>query len=339
MSWRGALRYGLDITLNGKSRCYGPAFRRPGHHLKVKKMRYLVVTLFAALVTLLQTGTAGADCRQVAHAKGEACVTRMPKRIVVLDTGELDIALALGVVPTGATVPDALGYRPGYLPPAQSDIMSVGTIQQPNLEAIAALKPDLILGSVLRHGPLYTQLSRIAPTVFSEKIGASWKDNLTLFADALGRSERAEAILAAYNRRLDALRAQLSQGGKLPQVSVVRSLPDHVRVYLRDSFIGSIIEDAGLPRPEHQRDRGFAIRLRSPDAIDLLDGDIVFVTYYGAKPASMLSDWRKGPFWPLLDAVQSDRVHDVADGSWMLGLGPIAAMKVVDDLELLLADG
>lgn len=45
------------------------------------------------------------------------------------------------------------------------------------------------------------------------------------------------------------------------------------------------------------------------------------------------------PLWVKLDAVRRDRVHEVSDDFWMLGIGPTAANGVVDDLETHLADG
>src|SRR3546814_6831851 len=58
-----------------------------------------------------------------------------------------------------------------------SDLMEVvGLIEEPNLEAIAAQRPDLILGAKERHEALYEELSGIAPTVFTESSGTNWKE-------------------------------------------------------------------------------------------------------------------------------------------------------------------
>jgi iron complex transport system substrate-binding protein len=63
------------------------------------------------------------------------------------------------------------GGRPSYLAGKAQGIKTVGGISELNLEAIAALKPDLILGSKLRANDLYDKLSAIAPTVFSIRPG------------------------------------------------------------------------------------------------------------------------------------------------------------------------
>src|SRR3546814_4786581 len=74
----------------------------------------------------------------------------------------------------------------------------VGLIEEPNLEAIAAQRPDLILGAKVRHEALYEELSGIAPTVFTESSGTNWKEGLAVTADALGATDEAERLLAEY---------------------------------------------------------------------------------------------------------------------------------------------
>ena len=58
------------------------------------------------------------------------------------------------------------------------DLPSVGTRSSPDLAAIRAAQPDLILGSEALTPDAYPQLSAIAPTVFTGAPGAAWEDNL-----------------------------------------------------------------------------------------------------------------------------------------------------------------
>jgi hypothetical protein len=140
--------------------------------------------------------------RLIEHAMGETEVPADPQRVVVLDTGELDAAMTLGIKPVGAVEAIPGEGFPSYLE-GTDDIENVGTIAEPSLEKIAALNPDLILSSKLRHEAIYDQLSKIPPTVFAEKTGVAWKGNFDLFAEALGRTEEAEIVKArSTGRRL-----------------------------------------------------------------------------------------------------------------------------------------
>ena len=94
----------------------------------------------------------GAFPRTVKGALGSVQIEKKPSRIVVLDSGELDDVLALGITPVGMATTAGQSGVPSYLADKAQGIKTVGGISELNLEAIAALKPDLILGSKLRSG-------------------------------------------------------------------------------------------------------------------------------------------------------------------------------------------
>ncbi|GAA5126205.1 hypothetical protein GCM10025762_53390 [Haloechinothrix salitolerans] len=143
-----------------------------------------VVASVASLAVVLAGCGSGADTTDAAsssvtveHAMGTAEVPCTPQRVVTLGQGQTDTTLALGVTPVGVVKPWTDDWY-DYLPDEVEEAKVLGTELEPDLEAIAALNPDVILGSKLRHEALYEQLSRIAPTVFSETIGVAWKDNV-----------------------------------------------------------------------------------------------------------------------------------------------------------------
>jgi iron complex transport system substrate-binding protein len=277
------------------------------------------------------------ETRTVRHVMGTTEVTGRPERVVVLDTGELDSAVALGVKPVGAVEAIAGAGFPEYLAEAVDGVEKVGTIEQPSVEAIAALQPDLILSSKLRHEAIYDQLSQIAPTVFTEEVGVTWKENFDLHAEALGRTEEAERLTQEYRDKVDSLRQTLGGDIRDTEVSVARSVGDEVRIYLKENFIGTILEDVGLPRPEPQDVADFsatATRETIPD----LDGSIMFLAKYG-DDHRLLEKLTQSPLWDRLDVVRQDRVYEVPDDLWFLGIGNLAARRVVDDLERILVAG
>jgi iron complex transport system substrate-binding protein len=274
--------------------------------------------------------TAGAESRVVEHAMGEAEISGTPERVVVLDTGELDSAMTLGVKPVGAVEAIPGEGLPSYLEGTEG-IENVGTIEEPNLEKISTLKPDLILSSKLRHEKIYDQLSQIAPTVLTETTGVTWKENFALHAVALGRTGEADEVKERYRRRIEAFRDAV--GEDPPTVSVVRFLPDETRIYQKESFIGTVLEDAGLPRPPSQDVEDFAILNASKESIPEMGGDAIFVTVYGPENETTRREIVSDPLWRQLEAVREGQVYEVSDDLWMLGIGYTAADGVVDDLE------
>jgi iron complex transport system substrate-binding protein len=268
---------------------------------------------------------------------GTTRISGTPARVVVLDTGELDSAVALGIKPVGAVEAIAGAGFPAYLADAVKGVAIVGTIEQPNLEAIATLKPDLILSSKLRHEAIYDQLSRIAPTVFSEEVGVAWKENFALHGRALGRADDARRLQAEYETKARALGAALGAKRGDTAVSVVRSVGDEVRIYEKANFLGTILEDVGLPRPKAQDDDEFATTATQERIADL-DGDVMFLSRFG-DDHRLLGRLQANRLWPRLRVVRAQRIYEVPDDLWFLGIGNLAARGILDGLRTILVDG
>ncbi|MGW6416412.1 ABC transporter substrate-binding protein [Streptomyces sp. NPDC055055] len=267
--------------------------------------------------------------RTLTHALGKTEIKAAPQRVVVLDVGELDNVVSLGVKPVGYAPSEGDDGIPGYLAKDAGTPKSVGTINNLNLEAIAELRPDLILGSQLRAADKYDELSKIAPTVFSIRPGFTWKENYLLNAAALDRTAEAKAKLAAYEAKAQRLGTDV--GPAKPTVSMVRYLPGKIRLYAKASFIGTILEDAGLPRPKNQQIDELAAEI-SPEKIDEADADWIFTGVYGDAKATKKDTAQTNPLWKNLEAVKAGRAKDVPDETWYLGLGVTAANSVLDDL-------
>jgi iron complex transport system substrate-binding protein len=102
----------------------------------------------------------------VSHTLGRVEIPIHPQRIVVLDANNaflLDALSALGVKPVGLTrCSNCINSDP--FSEFLGDLPTVGTDEQPSLEKILSLKPDLILGYKWQKS-FYPLLSTIAPTV------------------------------------------------------------------------------------------------------------------------------------------------------------------------------
>ncbi|SBT67575.1 iron complex transport system substrate-binding protein [Micromonospora sediminicola] len=285
-------------------------------------------------------GTGSGETREITHAMGTTKVPTEPKRVVVLDTDKIDTALSLGVTPVGAATAGEAKSWPTYFGADKlAGIKEVGVLTEPDLEAINALKPDLILGSKFRQEKFYDELSAIAPTVFTEKVGITWKENFLLDGQALGREQQAKDLLATYEKRAKDFGATLGDAPSR-KISIVRFIPGNIRVYGPDSFSGIVVGDTGLGRPQRQllegkEDRRFD--LVSAERVNEVDGDVVFVTAYGEKAAAEQAKVTTGSLWQGLSAVKAGKAHVVSDEVWMTGIGVGAANKILDDLEKYLA--
>ncbi|TQF06612.1 iron-siderophore ABC transporter substrate-binding protein [Kitasatospora acidiphila] len=273
--------------------------------------------------------------RSVQHAMGTAEIKSRPQRVVVLDSGELDDATLLGLTPVGAVSPHmkTAGGFPSYLKGELGGTKDVGPMAEPNLELIASLKPDLILSSKVRHEKVFDKLNAIAPTVFAQTTGAPWKDNLTLYAKALGKEDAARQALADYQARAARLGEEIKakNGGTMPTASVVRFVAGPTRLYQKDSFSGTVLQDVGLRRPASQ-DVNSSMLDVSPEQIDKADADLVFVTVADDPTKTQQSQVQSTPVWQSLNAVKNGKVFNVPDETWMSGIGIQAADQMLNDI-------
>jgi iron complex transport system substrate-binding protein len=276
-----------------------------------------------------------AEYRPVKDAIAEVQVPVNPQRLVTLHGTALESVLALGEKPVGTTFNGDRDRQPDFLKDKLNDVTNIGSFEEPNLEKILLLKPDLILD--LDTASIYSLLSKIAPTIVTEYNPAnSWQPNLKIYAEALGKPELAQEIIANYYDRLENFKAEIKKKGKPITVSVIRIYPQGITFYQPDSFCGSILKDAGLSRPPLQNKEG-GQQLISQELISEADADIIFYWAYGDDYSSKsdriqnsLEQFKSDPLWQQLNAVKQGKVYQVPD--YWIGYGPLAANAVIDDL-------
>lgn len=270
----------------------------------------------------------------VEHAMGTTKLDKTPEKVVILTNEGTEALLSMGVTPVGAV--QSWTGDPWYEHIAEDmkDVQVVGTESEVNVEAIAALQPDLIIGNKMRQEKIYDQLNDIAPTVFAETLRGDWKENFELYAKALNKEE-GKKVLADYDSRIQEIKTSL--GDKINQeVSIVRFMAGDVRIYHKDTFSGVILDQIGFARPESQNVDDFAEKNATKERIPAMDGDILFYFTYetGDGEASQLEkEWIEDPLFKNLKVSQDGNVHKVNDTIWNTAGGVIAANLLLDDIE------
>ena len=140
----------------------------------------------------------------VEHALGTTVIETEPQRIVTVGVTEQDTLLALGIKPIGVT--EWYGEQPfATWPWAQDELGDaepevLTTADGFQYERIAALKPDLIIGTNAGiDATSYALLTEIAPTIAHPKDApqyfSRWDDQARLIAQAVGRTDEMDVIL------------------------------------------------------------------------------------------------------------------------------------------------
>ena len=291
----------------------------------------LVISLFVLLWTAMATALAqegeSAFPVTIEHKFGSTTISQEPQRVVSIGFTEQDPLLAVGVTPIAlrywygdadnAIFPWALDESEGAQPPVLD--MPYGNL---NYEAILALAPDLI--SAVDSGITqeeYDNLSQIAPTLAQVDtyvdFGMPWQETTRLIGTALGRSQQAEAAIAAVESSLEAAREDFPQF-QGATVSVAYKTAETYGYYTGQDGRGRFFTDLGFVVPEEQNELAgdsFYYYL-SEERIDVLDTDLlVFLAlqFYEGGSEVAREEISSDPLLSQLDVVADERVFFVAD--------------------------
>src|ERR671911_2533961 len=172
----------------------------------------------AAEPTATTTAEADAFPVTIEHAFGETTIESEPTRVATLGWTDHDHALALGVVPVGATKITWGGNEAGSTEWFDAAIEEAGAeapvryddADGAPMDEIAELAPDLILAT--NSGVTeeeYAKLSKIAPVVAYPEAPwtTPWQTSLETVGRALGRTTQAEEVAARTQEQIDRAKA------------------------------------------------------------------------------------------------------------------------------------
>jgi iron complex transport system substrate-binding protein len=204
----------------------------------------------------------------IEHQFGETTVEEEPERVVSLGLQEHDTIFALGVEPVAVRYwygPEDDVIHPWAEEAAGDADPEILVMPELNVEAVAALEPDLILGiySGITEEE-YDLLSGLAPTVAQTgehvEYGTPWQETVRTTGRALGLSDRAEELVAGLEARFAEEReAHPEWEGR--EVAIATYGPDTVGFFASDD-----------PRARFFRALGFEV----PDELNEIAGDAFY---------------------------------------------------------------
>lgn len=177
----------------------------------------------------------------VPTARGAADVPHNPDRVVVLDVAAADTIDALGVEIDGTLE----FLYVDYLDELQKSAADVGTFFEPDIEAIHALKPELIvLGG--RNSDQLKDMSRLAPTV-DMTIGLDTVDEAFLRLETYGKIFGREEAAADLKSELETALAEAKAAAKgKGSALIVMTNGPKISVYGRSGRFGWLHDVVGL---------------------------------------------------------------------------------------------
>lgn len=301
--------------------------------------------VFVALLALLMTATlsacgggSGSDggdrTRSITHTQGTTEVPTDPKRVVVLDFGALDTLAALGLADRVVGTPKQA--MPTFLNTfADPRFADVGTLAEPNYEAINKVKPDLVIVG-FRSARTYAEMSKHWPTI--DITYPMDKDPVEGSAQAaevigtvFGKTTDVTAKVERLRLQADRLRSRGAQAGK---GLIVMTTAGKTALHGPQSRFGAVHTIAGVAqaRPDIKADshgqpvsfeliadtnpdimfvvdRDAAIGAQGKNAHQILDNEVIRAT----------NAWRHGRIVYLDGSRWYVTVHGLNNAAAMLG--------------------
>lgn len=270
----------------------------------------------------------GAGERVIEHSGGTTRLSGDPRRVVALEWSIVEHALALGVQPVG--VADVEGYRELVNVPLElnEDVADVGTRQEPSVEAIAALEPDLILAIDWRHEAIYEQLSSLAPTILvpfdvrGDDITPlqNLHDRVTVVGAALNRPGEAQAIYERMEETLASQATRIDEAGLSGSTFVfaywyTEDDQPTLRLFSNEHIVAEAITRLGIENAWQGEGEESGFSTVGYEALASLPEDISFI-YVPADEEGAREQLESDPILSSLPWVQDGRAYGLASDTW-----------------------
>lgn len=315
----------------------------PGEVNMTSKPAHLINRLAAGLtLTLAKTALAmaltivsplhAADI-SIHHAQGVTRVPSQPKIVVALDIASLDTLSAIGVDVSGVPSPLYVPYLTKF---DTSKYRKVGSLFEPDYEAINALSPNLIIIGG-RSAPKYAQLAKLAPTIdmspdFKHRVDSAIA-HAEIFGQIFGKENEVAARVGKLRQSVIDLRARTA---KMGNGLLIMTSGGRISALSPGSWFGTLYDDFGvlpaIPKlesgPHGQIVSAEFILKTNPDWLFVIDRDAA-IGQTGASAKQLLDNElvRQTRAWKAGHVVYLDPV------TWyIVGDGLSALQMMVDEV-------
>lgn len=300
--------------------------------MKFLKPASFFVALALTTASLLG-GTASAADIVIKHKQGETTLAAKPGKVLVFDLASLDTLAALGVDVAG--VPG--GGKPDYLKEFNDDkYLKIGTLFEPDFEAVNAAEPDLIIVAG-RSAAKYPDLAKIAPTidlsVDAKNYLAEARDNVATLAGLFDKKAEGDALLAKLDSSVADLKALAAGKGK---GLLILTTGGKMSAFGPGSRFGMLHSAYGITpaaETEHVGNHGQAISFEyiletNPDWLFVIDRDAAI-----GREGSAATQLLDNQVVHQTKAWQAGKVVYLDAAAWYLVGGGISSMqRTVDQL-------
>jgi iron complex transport system substrate-binding protein len=279
-------------------------------------------------------------------ARGKTVELEAPaERVVALEWAEVEMLDTLGADVVGAA--DPKGYATwNASAELDADTKDVGFRAEPSVDAIMALDPDLVVLEADGGDALIKQMEKAGvPVLITTGSDASrnldrMREDFTMIAEALGKTEQAEEILADLDEDFEDTRADIAEAGN---EGASFAMADgwmegsnvSIRMFGQGALFSDVAEEVGLENAwQGKVDEMWGLGTTDVEGISSLKKheDLTFLYSSSDEPDVFAEGLSKNAIWTSMPFVKQDRLHKLEDGTWTFG-GPASIASFLDQLD------
>ncbi|EEK48675.1 iron-siderophore ABC transporter substrate-binding protein [Bacillus cereus] len=274
----------------------------------------------------------------IKHAEGETKLDKPAKKVVVLEWVYSEDLLALGVQPVGMA--DIKNYNKWVNTKTKpsKDVVDVGTRQQPNLEEISRLKPDLIITASFRGKAIKNELEQIAPTVMFDPSTsnndhfAEMTETFKQISKAVGKEEEGKKVLADMDKAFADAKAKIEKADlkdkniAMAQAFTAKNVPTF-RILTDNSLALQVTKKLGLTNTfEAGKSEPDGFKQTTVESLQSVqDSNFIYIV---ADEDNIFDTQLKGnPAWEELKFKKENKMYKLKGDTWIFG-GPESATSL-----------
>ncbi|AFZ54116.1 ABC transporter substrate-binding protein [Cyanobacterium aponinum] len=301
------------------------------------------------------------NCQNISHDFGITEICQKIEKIAVLGSYNLAQILSLGYQPYGFG--GYFGFEKGEkitnvkeIDPILGNLITtepynLGNANNPSLEVLSKIKPDLILGET-RNQTQYNFLSQIAPNLlFKDRtIKGKWQQDLTTLATALNETEKAQTIINNYENQLNQTKADFTEiiNNKNQVLFLAgNGLNDSLFMLSKNSDLGNIFSQLGFEIITISNDNSSVTMPISLESLPDIgkQADWIFILGYNTdvknksnseilanQTATIKQDWQENSLTKSLPATLNNQVYFASYALWNGLNGAIASEYILEQL-------
>ncbi|MFB7813642.1 ABC transporter substrate-binding protein [Paenibacillus chitinolyticus] len=268
------------------------------------------------------TGEKEAFPRTIQHAKGSLEIGKKPEKVATPYIVYLDYLTVLDEPPHASQGMDMIGSFPNLKKRLEGkQVLDLG--REASMEKLLAASPDLIISEDENK---FTEYNKIAPTVIIPH-SEDWKAQLRIIAKVIGAEEKAESVIADYEKKAAEYKEKLAS--KRGETVLAAMFSGKEFTSFNMSRMRVFYEDLGLT-PVEAFKQGGNFNL---EGLAEADPDYLFVVNNYVQPVAggVMASMKDNPIWNRLKAVKNNHVF-VLDDSSVIGPMPLGKIVAIDEI-------